>query len=322
MEAEEAMRVRDAKRVKGTRRTREGAAARQRPTVFDDVYRTMVQKMPELMIPLINEVFHTNYPEDIEKAQLRNEHLEIQKKLITDSILNIAGNTYHIECQSTPDGQMALRMFEYGAAIALENAHRQHPADIVPPRVRFPFAAVLYLRSAEQTPDALTVIINLPDGREIPYHVPLIKVQAFSLDEIFQKRLFLFLPFYILRYEKDCAAIEQDEVRLGKLLDEYKRMSDVLPSEMIQCNDRCKAVRLLGRWVFRRWLPFGGLLFCLDADDSRAAGVHTLLTMNTLLTIAWGIVKRVWAIVNRVSLFGYSVSHGEIKGLVKSPLWS
>lgn len=147
-------------------------------------------------------------------------------------------------------------------------------------------------------------------------------MQAFSLDEIFQKRLFLFLPFYILRYEKDCAAIEQDEVRLGKLLDEYKRMSDVLPSEMIQCNDRCKAVRLLGRWVFRRWLPFGGLLFCLDADDSRAAGVHTLLTMNTLLTIAWGIVKRVWAIVNRISLFGYSVSHGEIKGLVKSPLWS
>ena len=96
MEAEEAMRVRDAKRVKGTRRTREGTAARQRPTVFDDVYRTMVQKMPELMIPLINEVFHTNYPEDIEKAQLRNEHLEIQKKLITDSILNIAGNMYRI----------------------------------------------------------------------------------------------------------------------------------------------------------------------------------------------------------------------------------
>lgn len=56
-------------------------------TVFDDVYRTTVQKMPALMIPLINEVFHTDYPEDIAKAQLRNEHLEIQKKLITDSIL-------------------------------------------------------------------------------------------------------------------------------------------------------------------------------------------------------------------------------------------
>ena len=53
---------------------------------------------------------------------------------------------------------------------------------------------------------------------------------------MFQKRLFLFLPFYILRYEKDCAAIEQDEVRLGKLLDEYKRMSETL-NEVLSAED-------------------------------------------------------------------------------------
>ena len=26
-------------------------------TIFDDVFRTMLEKMPELVIPLINEVF-------------------------------------------------------------------------------------------------------------------------------------------------------------------------------------------------------------------------------------------------------------------------
>lgn len=111
MEAKEAIRVRDAKRTKSGKATQKRTTGKQQSTVFDDVYRTMVQKMPELMIPLINEIFHTDYPEDIEKAQLRNEHLEIQRKLITDSILNISGKTYHIECQSTADGQMALRMF-------------------------------------------------------------------------------------------------------------------------------------------------------------------------------------------------------------------
>ena len=41
------------KRTKSTgkKKTRKGNA-----TVFDDVYRTMVQKMPELMIPVINEI--------------------------------------------------------------------------------------------------------------------------------------------------------------------------------------------------------------------------------------------------------------------------
>lgn len=35
-------------------------------TIFDDVFRTMVEKIPWLVIPLINEVFHTSYPEDVE----------------------------------------------------------------------------------------------------------------------------------------------------------------------------------------------------------------------------------------------------------------
>ena len=30
-------------------------------TIFDDVFRTMIEKMPYLAVPLINEVFHTDY---------------------------------------------------------------------------------------------------------------------------------------------------------------------------------------------------------------------------------------------------------------------
>lgn len=40
-------------------------------TIFDDVFRTMVEKIPRLVIPLINEVFHTSYPEDVEECFLR-----------------------------------------------------------------------------------------------------------------------------------------------------------------------------------------------------------------------------------------------------------
>ena len=34
-------------------------------TIFDDVFRTMVEKIPQLAVPLINEVFQTSYPEDV-----------------------------------------------------------------------------------------------------------------------------------------------------------------------------------------------------------------------------------------------------------------
>ena len=39
-------------------------------TIFDDVFRTMLEKMPELVIPLINEVFGKNYPADIPITQM------------------------------------------------------------------------------------------------------------------------------------------------------------------------------------------------------------------------------------------------------------
>ena len=81
-------------------------------TIFDDVFRTIAQKLPQLILPLINEVFHTSY-EQQDITQLRNEHYEEFGKIITDSIFLIRGHRYHVECQSTADKHMALRMLKY-----------------------------------------------------------------------------------------------------------------------------------------------------------------------------------------------------------------
>ncbi len=64
-------------------------------TIFDDVFRTMIEKMPYLAVPLINEVFHTSYPENVPIVQLRNEHQQEDGEIITDSCLKIAGKLYH-----------------------------------------------------------------------------------------------------------------------------------------------------------------------------------------------------------------------------------
>ena len=34
-------------------------------TTFDNVFRTMLEKMPELIVPVLNEIFGTNYPLDV-----------------------------------------------------------------------------------------------------------------------------------------------------------------------------------------------------------------------------------------------------------------
>ena len=94
-------------------------------TIFDDVFRTMIEKMPYLAVPLINEVFHTSYPEDVKITQLRNEHQQENGEIITDSCLLIGKKMYHIECQSTDDTTMVVRMIEYDFAIAIGTADKQ-----------------------------------------------------------------------------------------------------------------------------------------------------------------------------------------------------
>ena len=127
-------------------------------TIFDDVFRTMVEKIPRLVIPLINEVFHTSYPEDVEITQLRNEHQQADGEVITDSCLLIGKKMYHIECQSTDDTTMAVRMIEYDFAIAIEYAAKQGRRY----EIEFPRSCVLFLRSSGNTPDFLETNVIFP----------------------------------------------------------------------------------------------------------------------------------------------------------------
>lgn len=201
-------------------------------TIFDDVFRTMVQKMPQLLIPLINEVFQTDYSEHEEFKQLRNEHEEEFGKIITDSIILIRNKTYHIECQSVDDTTMAIRMVEYDFAIALEQATksgRMYEMD-------FPESCVLYLRCSNATPDELNVKVNLPNGESFIYGAKVVKLQNYTKDDIFRKNLLFFLPYYIMRYEKQVKEIANNTEKLQSLLQEYAdirvQLEKVLYGEM------------------------------------------------------------------------------------------
>ena len=196
----------------------------QEITIFDTVFRIIVQRMPQLLPAVINEIFHTDYAKDTPIEQIRNEQITLLGKIITDAVLRIGGHIYHLECQSTPDGTMAIRMVEYDFAIALEQARR----DGKPYRVKFPSSAVLYLRHPKDMPDTLAVDVELPDGNHFQYKTPVAKVQRYRLDEILQKKLLLFLPYYIMRYEKDFAAMEKDMAQQQALLADLRAMADYL----------------------------------------------------------------------------------------------
>ena len=197
-------------------------------TIFDDVFRTMLEKMPELVVPLINEAFGTNYPADVAVEQQRNEHQAKNGERITDSRLKIADKIYHIECQSTGDAEMVIRMIEYDFAISLETKQIENGRY----KIYFPHSCVLYLRGKGRR-DTLGMDIIMPDGRIIKYEISAIYIERYTQDVIFQKKLLFFLPFYVMRYEKSREDIEKDPAKLQKLLDEYAAIASRLEESLL-----------------------------------------------------------------------------------------
>ena len=197
--------------------------------LFDDIFRTLCEKNPHLLIPLINEAFHKNYPmtEKIEllsgEHHILSEHGKSLAERITDSAIRIGNKIYHLECQSNPDGSMVLRMVEYDFHIALENIERTDKGY----RIRFPESAVLYLRHGKSTPDEIQMEVVFPQNEPVTYRVPIIKTQQYTEDDIIGKQLYFLIPYAIMKYEH-----AEDEF-LDKISTEYK----ALYQGMIEARD-------------------------------------------------------------------------------------
>lgn len=202
------------------------------PTPYDDVFRTLLVECSKLVIPLINEIFGEDYTGN-EKIQFSpNEHFlrgpaGEEDKRITDGSFAIIGREtkrYHLECESTVDYSILVRIFEYDAQIALDQGSEVVQNRII---VTFPHTAVLFLRSTSGTPDTMEIIIRTPGG-EVAYDVPVMKVKNYTIQEIFDKNLLFLIPFYIFTYESDFKRINSDPDRLKKLIAEYQYIRDRL----------------------------------------------------------------------------------------------
>ena len=86
--------------------------------------------------------------------------------------------------------------------------------------VTFPNTAVLYLRSYRKMPDKMKYVIKTPGGT-VEYDVPIMKMQEYSLDDIFAKGLLTLIPFYIFSHEKQFMVYNSDEQRTEELKAEY-----------------------------------------------------------------------------------------------------
>lgn len=270
-------------------------------SVFDDVFRTMLERIPEIMIPLINEVFSTDYPENEPITQLKNEHFMKSGISITDCVLGIREKHYHLECQSTPDRTIALRIIEHDMALALQSAKEvffsegsEHDYEM-----QFPHSCVIYLRQNNNTKDKACVRILYQDGTTHTYDIPIIKAQEYTKDEIFEKNLLALLPYYFMRYEKSLSVLCKDEdssrVLLEELLDIRTRLEQAVGEEKgLIYTELISHIRKIDNHLFRghaetrermEAITMGGHVYETLTDQLLAQGIEQGIEKGKLETL-------------------------------------
>lgn len=142
-------------------------------TPYDDSFRTLLTDCKRLIVPLVNEMFGENWQET-ENVELYQNEVFIttgaDEKRITDSNFTIGNSRrYHIECQSSVDGTMTVRIFEYSTQIAITTAE----SDVSKTVFTMPASGILYLRCNDSTPDSHEIVVNTPGGT-VSYKIPIL----------------------------------------------------------------------------------------------------------------------------------------------------
>ena len=205
-------------------------------TAYDDAFRTMESECNDILIPFINYFFGEKYDDRAEVRRLRNEQIIEHKdskdeKRITDSHIEISQDgitkKYHLECESKIyDGSILVRMFGYDIQIAKSTG--EWDDDTI--RVRIPYTGLILLRESPKAPRKAKVVIETPEGTT-SYHVNILKESDFSIEKIFENRLYLLIPFYIFNYEKELKEINSDTEKTEAMANLYRGIIKMLDDE-------------------------------------------------------------------------------------------
>ena len=200
--------------------------------LWDEIIKREIQLHPCSVFPIIEEVFHKKYPENVKTELISTEYAvsrihkngeKILQSIYSDLVIRVGMELYHLECQMHETGDMVLRMLEYDVHIAL--SHRDIEADKegkekgnnVSNRNRhfsleMPKSVILYLDNSISKSEYEECTIHFQDGGSYTYRVPVMRVQQYSPEMIEEKRLHILIPFLPIRF-RDAIKSKSEEKR-------------------------------------------------------------------------------------------------------------
>ena len=205
---------------------------------YDATFQSLKSRHQRLFIAVINECFGKHYPLDSKVTTLPSrstfhnpEKADSEGNLEereSDFLLCVCGDYYLLECQTYDDGSMSLRLAEYTFLAARSIAQNTGMYEQGYISLPLPHFTVIYVKNTPQTPRTTIIELQFPNGESYAYSSENVFLTDLTKEEIIQKKLFVYIPFYIARYEKELKSEKDYEKAIKDL--EYFR-DEMLKSE-------------------------------------------------------------------------------------------
>lgn len=179
--------------------------------IYDKAFKRILTLSRQSVINLINGLFDKDYSTNSEITYNWTEFEDKElNRTLADSIVTINGtDSYHMEAQMTKDEEIVFRVFEYGYGHAQKNRIIGDAGE----RLIFPQPCIIYLDEGkkDKVPDEYTLTLEFRGQGTFDYKVPVVKLQNMKAQELDDKKLFVLLPFLLLRVRKKIAKVRSKE---------------------------------------------------------------------------------------------------------------
>ena len=131
-------------------------------------------------------------------------HSPVYSRHYPDIVLEVRGLSdehplFHVEIQTGYDSMMDMRMVKYGYLIGASRSEIDSDDIRV---ITIPHQVVIYLEEHSRITDTLQVKIVLPDGSDLLYSVPVLKLYQYPAEQLGKTDLYLLLPLVLVKYRK------------------------------------------------------------------------------------------------------------------------
>ncbi len=131
-------------------------------------------------------------------------HCPVYSRHYPDIVLEVRGLSnehplFHVEIQTGYNSMMDVRMVKYGYLIGESRSEIDSDNIRV---ITIPHQVVIYLEEHNRINDTLQVKIVLPDGSDLLYSVPVLKLYQYPVEVLRKTDLYLLLPLVLVKYRK------------------------------------------------------------------------------------------------------------------------